>query len=313
MHLEIKSLKKSFGSHVIIKDLNLQIAKGEFVCLLGPSGCGKTTTLRCVAGLETPDSGEVFLEGKNITSLPPEKRGFGMVFQNYAVWPHMNVFENVAFPLRMQARVRGMNTKDIISKVLSSLQKVKLDGLEERFGHELSGGQQQRVALARALAMSPKLLLLDEPLSNLDVILREELRSEIGRLSKEDGLTTILVTHDQKEALSLADTVILMDKGVIVSQGKPEELFANPPCDFSAEFLSGGQKIKLQDGTEKVFIPRRWKDSGSQGEQVKILSRLFLGTEYEYWGECHEYSAPIKFFDKRKLELGESLRLQYLA
>jgi iron(III) transport system ATP-binding protein len=318
--LQIRNLKKSYGSAQILKGIGLDIEQGELISLLGPSGSGKTTVLRCIAGLEIPDkdSGEMLLDGKVLsgkgTFLEPEKRRMGMVFQNYAVWPHMNVFDNVAFPLRIQAKKGEIAREEVRRRTMEALSLVKLDTLSDRFAHQLSGGQQQRVALARALGMKPTLLLLDEPLSNLDAILREELGAEIRRLQKSLNLTTILVTHDQREALSLSDRIIILNHGQIESQGIPETLYSAPPSEFSAEFLAGGQRVQTKSGSSKLFLPRRWtlqKEPSGSASVFKIVSRIYLGSEYEYWAQNPEYSEPIRFFGNTKVEIGSTVALSY--
>lgn len=327
-YLRISALKKTYGATSVLKGVSLEIGTGEFVSLLGPSGSGKTTILRCVAGLEMPDaaSGEVVLGSKKLsgpsTFVPPEERNLGMVFQNYAVWPHMSVLENVAFPLRIQAKKAPRNAdgksvpaSKITRKAMEALDLVKLSGLEKRLPHELSGGQQQRVALARALAMSPDLLLLDEPLSNLDALLREELGVEIRRLQRSLNLTTILVTHDQKEALSLSDRIVLLNHGEIDTQGSPEELYSSPPTTFSSEFLSGAQRLKLATGESRLFLPRRWSNDGqASGDScfpAKILSRIYLGSEYEYWAQADSIAEPVRFFSRTRHEMAEVVGLRY--
>lgn len=305
--LNIQNLKKSYGSLAILKGISLEIKEGEFVSLLGASGSGKTTMLRCIAGLERPDtdSGTISLATKIFSDskkfIPPEKRNLGMVFQNYAVWPHMTVFENVAYPLRLRKE------SNITAKVEDTLKLTGLAHLKERLPFQLSGGQQQRVALSRALVMSPQVLLLDEPLSNLDALLREELGSEIRKLQKKLKLTTILVTHDQKEALSLSDRIVLLENGTINALGTPEELYQNPPTDFAAQFLAGGQKL---DGT-KNFLPRRWIVSQSGIYKAKIQSRLFLGSEYEYRAKSDALTDDIRFFSSEKLSEGSDVSLSY--
>lgn len=244
--LKMREISKSYDKNQILHSITLDVKSGEFLSLLGPSGSGKTTLLRCIAGLETPDRthGEIRVGNQVLSNsqffLPPEKRNLGMVFQNYAVWPHLNVWDNVCFPLRLQKKSRYLTPKDIQDRGAEAIACVKLQGLENRFSFQLSGGQQQRVALARALAMSPQILLLDEPLSNLDALLREELGSEIRRIQQKLKLTTILVTHDQKEALSLSDRVVILNHGHIEAQGTPETLYAEPKTPFVAEFLSAG-------------------------------------------------------------------------
>lgn len=244
--LSVRSLEKAYigldgKSNATLCGISVDIRRGEFFTLLGPSGCGKTTTLQCVAGLETPDSGEIILEGQTVfsgsakTFVPANRRDLGMVFQSYAIWPHMTVFENVAFPLQM--RRRGLSQADIKRKVMATLERVELAALADRPSPYLSGGQQQRVALARALVHEPKLLLLDEPLSNLDARLRDIMRVEIRQLVKSLGITTIYVTHDQLEALSMSDRIALMQNGRMVQVGTARELFLTPATVFAGKFM----------------------------------------------------------------------------
>ncbi|RLF14366.1 MAG: ABC transporter ATP-binding protein [Thermoprotei archaeon] len=231
--VSIRELTKKFGKVIAVNNVTLDINHGEFMVLVGPSGCGKTTLLRLIAGLEVPDHGRILFDGEDVTDLPPYKRDTGMVFQNYALWPHMTVFENIAYGLR----IRKVPRNEIKKRVKWALELVKLEGLEDRYPHELSGGQQQRVALARALVVQPKVLLLDEPLSNLDAKLRVEMREEIRRLQKELGITTIYVTHDQEEALTIADRIAVMNMGQIIQVGTPYEVYRRPRNLFVASFL----------------------------------------------------------------------------
>jgi len=257
--IRIKSLEKNFKSqHGLVKALrgiSLDVAEGEFCVLLGPSGCGKTTTLRSVAGLEKPDGGEIEINGTVVTSaaqrihVPTEKRDIGMVFQSYAIWPHMNVFKNVAFPLT-QGRKRF--PKQLVGeKVRRALSLVQLDGLEDRPATDLSGGQQQRVAMARAMVTEPKILLMDEPLSNLDARLREQMRIELKKITTAIGVTTLYVTHDQAEALSLGDNVCVMNNGEVLQVGPPSDMYSHPTSLFVAQFVGEMNFIKgkiTQDG-----------------------------------------------------------------
>jgi iron(III) transport system ATP-binding protein len=237
--VEIDHLFKRFGAETAVADVCLSIADGEFVTLLGPSGCGKTTTLRCIAGLERPDGGEIRIGGDVVASaergiyLYPEQRNIGMVFQSYAVWPHMTVFDNVAYGLR----VRRASSQEIKQKTMRSLELVGLDHLAERYATKLSGGQRQRVALARAIVYEPRVILFDEPLSNLDAKLREQMRTELVRLQKDVGITSIYVTHDQSEALVMSDRIVVMDKAVIQQIGDPETIYARPANTFVANFI----------------------------------------------------------------------------
>ncbi|HUN47415.1 MAG TPA: ABC transporter ATP-binding protein, partial [Stellaceae bacterium] len=237
---QIRGLSKSFGSRRVVDDVSLDVADGEFVVILGPSGCGKTTTLRLVAGLEAPDAGSIAIDGRTVSApaerlfVRPERRGIGMVFQSYAIWPHMTVFENVAFPLRVR-RLRGA---DIAAKVRAVLERVGLAGEAQRPATQLSGGQMQRVALARALVYDPALLLFDEPLSNLDLKLRERLRVELRELQQRAGITSLYVTHDQAEAVELADRIVVMEGGKVAQVGPPAELYRRPRTRFVAEFIA---------------------------------------------------------------------------
>ena len=238
--LSLKSVSKSFASTRAVNDVSLNVDQGEFFGLLGPSGCGKTTTLRMIAGLEQPDSGSIEFNGKDITNLPPERRGFGMVFQNYALFPHLNVFENVAFGLR----ARHKSKPEMEERVAGALELVQLPGYGKRRIDELSGGQQQRVAIARAIAIEPALLLFDEPLSNLDVSLREETRSELRELVTRLRLTAVYVTHDQEEAFALCDRIAVMVGGRLMQIGQPRELYEQPSDISVAKFLGRNNLIR---------------------------------------------------------------------
>jgi putative spermidine/putrescine transport system ATP-binding protein len=231
--LELRGISKAYDTETILNDLSLTVRKGEFCCLLGPSGCGKTTALRIINGLLEPDRGSVHLGGEEITPLPPRKRNIGMLFQNYALFPTMTVHENIAYGLRR----RHQPENKIRSRVEESLEMVRLKGYNHRRTHELSGGEQQRVALARALVIEPRLLLLDEPLSNLDARLRTDMRDEIRRLQRELNVTTLYVTHDQEEAMSLADRIVVMRKGMIEQIGTPVEIYERPASPFVADFI----------------------------------------------------------------------------
>jgi iron(III) transport system ATP-binding protein len=257
--IEIKSLVKIYedGDNAGVKavnDISFNVDEGRFYTLLGPSGCGKTTTLRCIAGLEKANGGEIVVAGNKVfsandgTFVPAYRRPIGMVFQSYAIWPHMTVFENVAFPLRV-GKQRVSNT-DVKSKVKNALGQVELDGYEDRMATQLSGGQQQRLALARALVREPKVLLLDEPLSNLDAKLRERMRFELRELQRRLRITTLYVTHDQIEALSMSNVIAVMNSGVIVQEGPPREVYLQPKSKFVANFIGStnqlsGQVVKI--------------------------------------------------------------------
>ena len=223
-----------------VKDTSLEIEPGSFVTLLGPSGCGKTTTLRMIAGFESPDEGEIYLGGEAINALTPNKRDTAMVFQSYALLPHYNIFDNVAYGLKL----RKMDKATIKEKVTKILKLVGLEGMEARMTNQLSGGQQQRVALARALVLEPGVLLFDEPLSNLDAKLRVTMRTEIRRIQQEAGITAIYVTHDQSEAMALSDKIIIMEKGVVAQIGTPQEIYYHPASEFVADFIGEANFLK---------------------------------------------------------------------
>ena len=234
MNIKIENLSKSYTKgKKVLQPLNLEIASGELFFLLGPSGCGKSTLLRLIAGFLQPDSGKIYFNGKDVTDMPPEKRNAPMVFQNYALWPHLSVFENVAFGLKAQKLPKA----EIEERTMEALKVVRMEEFASRKTPMLSGGQQQRVALARALAVAPELILLDEPLSNLDAKLRDEMRDELRTICRDRNLTAIYVTHDRREALSMADRMALLNGGVISQMGKPAELYRNPANRFAAEFL----------------------------------------------------------------------------
>jgi iron(III) transport system ATP-binding protein len=233
VYVRLENLEKTFGSIIAVDNISLRIEEGEFFTILGPSGCGKTTTLRMIAGFYKPDKGKIYFNKRLINKIAPEKRNIGMVFQNYALWPHMSVFKNVSFGLEM----RKVPDDEIKSRVNSALDLVDLQGLGDRTPDQLSGGQQQRVALARALVIEPDVLLLDEPLSNLDAKLRVEMRTEIKKLQKNLGITTIYVTHDQKEALAVSDRLAVMGLGKIAQVGNPHEIYAKPANKFVASFI----------------------------------------------------------------------------
>ena len=231
--LRLVNIVKTYGKLRAIDNLNLTVEDGELLTLLGPSGCGKTTTLRAVTGFVAPDSGDIYIGDRRISDIPPEKRGIGLVFQNYALWPHMTVFQNLAFGLQL----KKMSKAQISKKVAEGLTIVKLEELEDRYPRQLSGGQQQRVALARALVLEPDILLLDEPLSNLDALLREQMRFEIAQLHKQYGITTIYVTHDQTEAMVISDRIAVLNKGKLMQLDTPSEIYSRPANKFVAGFM----------------------------------------------------------------------------
>ena len=277
--VSLHGLTKKFADAAAVEALDLEIGDGEFVSLLGPSGCGKTTTLRLIAGFLQPDGGEIKV-GNEVVSSPsvlvaPERRSMSMIFQSYAVWPHMTVFQNVAYGLKF----KKLSRHEAGQKVAKVLRLVHLEPLKDRYSAELSGGQQQRVALARALVVEPRILLMDEPLSNLDANLREEMRFEIRRLHEEFRITTVYVTHDQAEAMATSDRVAVLNKGRLVQAGRPADIFDHPRTRFVAEFvgkaniltgrLSGADQVRLEDGLE-IHVARDG-DAPSQGKASVCL------------------------------------------
>ncbi|MCJ0223363.1 ATP-binding cassette domain-containing protein [Clostridioides difficile] len=232
-YLKINNVFKSYGQKKVLNNISLDIEEGEFLCLLGPSGCGKTTLLRIIAGLEDVNSGTIILQDKDITNLEPSKRGFGIVFQSYALFPNMTAYNNIAFPLKE----RKISKEKIDNKVKEVLETVGLTNEAHKYPKALSGGQQQRIAIARALALEPKFLLLDEPMSALDAKVRHKLRMDIKRLQKELNITTIMVTHDQEEAITMADKIAILNGGDIMQIGTPEEIYQNPQNLFTAQFI----------------------------------------------------------------------------
>ena len=322
-YIEVKGLTKIFGKDVIaVQNANFTLQYGEFISLLGPSGCGKSTILNMISGLIEPTEAEIFVDGKCFFShresinVPTEKREMGMVFQDFALWPHLNVFENVAFGLRL----RRVSSNEIKKKVHESLELVQLPGFADRLPKELSGGQQQRVAFARAIVISPKVLLLDEPLSALDAKLREEMREEITNLVRELSITTIYVTHDQVEALTMSDRMFVMNQGEILREGTPLDIYENPRASFVADFIGkanfiegdyqkegqdafikltdtlvikctrpssgiqAGKKVSAILRPEKISVSQSPDKAVADGMNVfkgKLLRTIFLGDSYE--------------------------------
>ena len=250
--LKIQNIYKKYGKTQVLNGLSIDVKDGELLTLLGPSGCGKTTTLRCITGFLMPDKGNILIGEKDITDIPPEKRGIGLVFQNYALWPHMTISENLAFGLKLRKMTRSL----IEQKVKDGLSIVKLDEYGDRYPRQLSGGQQQRVALARAIVLEPDILLLDEPLSNLDALLREQMRFEIGQIHKKFGITTVYVTHDQTEAMVISDKIVILNKGEIMQQGPPHEIYSKPENKFVAGFMGTTNFVpgKVQGKREKHLV-----------------------------------------------------------
>ncbi len=259
--LELRGVSRAYGAHLALKPFDLTVRGGEFVALLGPSGCGKTTALNCLAGLLPLTGGEIRLDGRRVDTLPPEKRGFGMVFQNYALFPHLTVRANVAFGLKM----RRLGKAEIRDRVEAVLRLVRLTEHAAKHPGQLSGGQQQRVAIARAIVVQPPLVLMDEPLSNLDAALRLEMRSEIRRIHQEFGLTTIYVTHDQEEALSLADRLVVLRDGEVSQVGTPAELYEHPVSPYVAAFMGYRNMLSLTAMSGDTAAGRGLSVTGTPG------------------------------------------------
>ena len=312
-YLEIKNVDKFYGKFHALKNINLNIEKGEFISFLGPSGCGKTTLLRTISGLEELNSGHIFLKGKDISNLHPSKRNFSIVFQSYALFPNMTVWENIAYGLENKKV-----PKDIIkNKVLEVLEMVGLAGISGKYPNEMSGGQQQRVALARAIALEPDVLLLDEPLSALDAKVREKLRNDIKMLQKKLNLTTIMVTHDQEEALSVSDKIMVMENGKIMQVGTPREIYEKPQSLFVADFI--GKINFLNDGSS--IRPEHIKivsevDTESENKTImrEIESWEYLGPSYRLFfknnKEVLKVEVPCSMIDEKNLYVGSKFLLE---
>jgi len=278
--VELQSVSKKYGKVLAVQRVSLSVEQGEFLSLLGPSGCGKTTTMRLIAGLETPTEGKILIKGKDMTHLPPYKRDVSLMFQNYALFPHKTIFDNVAFGLKY----RKIPKQEHKERVKKALELVHLPGIETRYPRQLSGGQQQRVALARALVVNPAVLLLDEPLSNLDLKLREKMRVELKQIQEKVGITFIFVTHDQEEALTLSDRVAVMENGELIQIGSPREVYEQPQTEFVARFIGQSNILEgvMQEGSENEmeFVTEkgmrlRWSPTSEilPGEQVAIQIR----------------------------------------
>ncbi|RLM22105.1 sulfate ABC transporter ATP-binding protein [Brenneria alni] len=254
MSIEIRNINKQFGQFQALNQINLAIQSGELVALLGPSGCGKTTLLRIIAGLEQPDSGNIIFHGEDVSVHDVRKRNVGFVFQHYALFRHMTVFDNVAFGLRMKPKNIRPSKRDIERKVHELLNLVQLDWLADRYPEQLSGGQRQRIALARALIVEPSILLLDEPFGALDAKVRKELRRWLSRLHEDINLTSVFVTHDQEEAMEVADRIVLMNKGVIEQIGSPDEVYNHPASEFVYHFLGDSNLLKIEQTEETILF-----------------------------------------------------------
>ena len=336
--VRIEHVFKRFGDVTAVSDFDLTVKDGEFVSLLGPSGCGKTTSLRMIAGFERATEGEIYIGDHCVSShikntfVPPEKRDIGMVFQSYAVWPHMTVTENVAYPLKIQK----VPKEERAARVAEMLKLVHLDEYGSRYPHQLSGGQQQRVALARALVMRPGLLLLDEPLSNLDAKLRESMRFEISSIQKELGITVIYVTHDQSEAMTMSDRVVVMSRGVIQQIGTPYEIYRNPANKMVADFIGLVNFVEGEVQGDRVYIsgtgvsfPNTSGVTGSATIAVRpenitmsrtsgtiegtLVHRFYLGDAVDYRVQCkhHVIRVIVKGAELKEFTAGEKVYLDF--
>lgn len=351
--VKLSTVTKRFGEVTAVDGFDLEVASGESIVLLGPSGCGKTTLLRMIAGFEQPTEGAIRIGGSVVSGegrfVPPDRRGLGMVFQSYALWPHMTVASNVAFGLttRGRKRTRRMTKTEVSDAVDTALAKVQLPGFRDRYPHEISGGQQQRVALARALVVNPKVLLLDEPLSNLDTLLREEMRNEIRRIQQESGITMIYITHDRSEALGIADRIVSLRSGQVQQVGSPVELYRRPVSTFVAEALGPVNVISTRrrsDAPGHVELPTGQvlramtpEALGSQGDprprvtirphdvlvqaaplgesHGKVIDAVFLGDEVDYTVALHESDEKVRAFARttEPFSPGKPVRLEVTA
>ncbi|MHB1653334.1 MAG: ABC transporter ATP-binding protein [Desulfitobacteriaceae bacterium] len=323
MDISITRLSKSYTHKKVLSDIDLNFQAGSFTAILGPSGCGKTTLMRCISGFLNVDQGVIRFGDQEVTHLPPQKRGTAMVFQNYALWPHMTVYDNIAYGLK----IRKYSKQAIEKKVLAILEKVEINvqDVKKHYPSQYSGGQQQRIALARALVLEPKLLLMDEPLSNLDAKVRQRLRVEIRKIQKDLGITAVYVTHDQDEALSMADQIVLMNEGKIEQIGSPEKIYNHPQSYFAAQFIGTGNSLQVEyrDGSfyighQVIYIPQsppalnkvsydlviRSKDaritkhqepeSGFLSFQGNLRESLFTGSGYRHWLEVENQDVFVE-------------------
>lgn len=347
--IELHNVSKQYGNLTVVDDISVAVPKGKFVSILGPSGCGKSTTLNMIAGFQEPNDGSIDFRGVNQVGVPPEKRDIGLVFQNYALFPHMTVAENVGFGLKMQNK----STADIASGVEKSLQIVHLEEFADRYPKELSGGQQQRVALARAIAPQPSVLLLDEPLSNLDLKLREQMRIELKEIQQELGMTFVYVTHDQEEAMAMSDHIVVMSKGKVVQQGSPDSIYREPttrivadfigrsnifevlPCGQDGEYMqlkvTTGALTLLTSNTEKtarndikyvcirperilLFDPKIHTDDARNIVDGKVTSIVYLGAHSEVRcdiGSDIILTSQIRASQAREIEVGQNISLTF--
>ena len=307
MYLELKNISKSFGEKEVVKDLSLSLPKGELLCLLGASGCGKTTTLKMISGFLKTDKGQILVDGQDITTLAPEKRPVSTVFQSYALFPHMSVLENVIYGLKF----RGIRKKEAREM---GMEYLKIVDMEEYAGSsigEISGGQQQRVALVRSLITKPKVLLLDEPLSNLDAKLRVKMREEIREIQKKYEITMVFVTHDQEEAMVLGDEIAIMDQGKLVQIGKPEEVYLHPQNDFARDFLGISNRFADIHGNTICCRPEELEFAAEGSVKGIVRQEEFLGFYRQYYVETMNHEHIIVRTDRNiKVEEGKEVQLR---
>ena len=307
MYLQVKELSQCFGDKTVLSRVSIELQQGELVTLLGPSGCGKTTLIKIIGGFLQPSAGQVILEGKDITSLPPEQRPVATVFQNYALFPHMTVLENVMYGLRYQRGYKRSQAREAAGQMLAMVHLQELAGQNVT---RLSGGQQQRVALARALVLQPRVLLLDEPLSNLDAKLRVRIRQEIKDIQQKLGMTMLFVTHDQEEALSISDHIVVMQHGRVEQAGTPQEIYQQPGSAFVADFI--GRANLLQNGADtKLLRPEQLIPAAGGAYRGTILRKQFMGayTSYFVGTDAGILQADIRSQEDRDWQIGDTLEL----
>ncbi|EDU37660.1 iron ABC transporter ATP-binding protein [Clostridium sporogenes] len=309
MYLKIKNLVKAFNNIKVVDNINLELEKGKLLCLLGPSGCGKTTTLKMIGGFLKQDKGSIIIENEDISKVSPEVRPVSTVFQSYALFPHMNVMENIIYGLKF----KGYSKKEALKKGEEYLKIIGLSEFKNKKISQLSGGQQQRVALARSLILNPKVLLLDEPLSNLDAKLRVKMRKEIKEIQSKFNMTMIFVTHDQEEALSIADYLAVMNKGELIQVGTPEEIYNNPKNEFVASFIGNINKVNINNKIE-LIRPEQITINKSRGDKKgRIKYKQFLGSYVNYFVETKDETIVVQDSNSKNgiLKEGENVYLNF--
>ena len=307
MYLELKNVSKSFGEKEVVKDLSLDLPKGELLCLLGASGCGKTTTLKMISGFLKTDKGQILVDGQDITALEPEKRPVSTVFQSYALFPHMSVLDNVIYGLKFQ----GIRKKDAMDMGMEYLKIVDMEEYARASIGEISGGQQQRVALVRSLITKPKVLLLDEPLSNLDAKLRVKMREEIREIQKKYEITMVFVTHDQEEAMVLGDQIAIMDEGRLVQIGKPEDVYLHPQNAFARDFLGISNQFMSTDGVKICCRPEELEFSSEGIVKGTVIQEEFLGFYRQYYIETENHeNIIVRTVREKRVEIGNQIFLR---